>query len=189
MSLPSISALIVLAMFGYCIGIDTANSEPTLTTLALMGVLFVGPFIGIGWLAWRLWQPQTRQIWRELAQSVFAAALTLLCAFGIGWWRVHPSHIRYDFGYGHGASGTWHEVQFHHLEDGRWIKGPWVGEWPMCVRFPDLNHDGHADLEITSRGRVTFLYLPKHEGAKCWQLQENKGRYALHYPPAGLIRR
>ncbi len=75
-----------------------------------------------------------------------------------------------------------------HLENGQWIDGPWVGAWPLQIRFPDLNGDGHTDLEVTGSGRVTFLYLPDNDGQKYWQLQEKEGDYEVSYSPANLSR-
>jgi hypothetical protein len=185
MTLRSGTTLIMSALVGYRCGLDTADSDGDFSHLIALGAIFLSPFIGIGWLCWAYWQPWTSKIWWSRAKSFSLVTLSFFCAFAFASWCVAPSHIRYRFGYG--ASGTWHEVQFHHLENGQWIKGPWVGAWPMQVRFPDLNQDGHADIEVTGRGRVTFLYQPEHVSAKYWHLQEKEGDYAVSYPPEGLI--
>ncbi|MEQ1750974.1 MAG: hypothetical protein ABL974_16215 [Prosthecobacter sp.] len=173
------------AFVGYRCGLDVADSEGDFTKLVALGAIFVGPFIGVGWLCWASWQPSIRKILRGLTKLLCLMTLVFFSAFYLASSFIAPSHIRFRFGYG--ASGTWHEVQFHHLENGQWIEGPWVGAWPMQVRFPDLNQDGHADIEVTGRGRVAFLYQPEHVGTKYWHLQEKEGHYGVSYPPAGLI--
>lgn len=179
------SSLIVSAIVGYRCGLDVADSEADFTKLVAFCAIFFVPFIGVGWLCWASWQPSKRKILWSVTQSLCLMILVFLSTFHLASSFIAPSHIRYRFGYG--ASGTWHEVQFHHLENGQWIEGPWVGAWPMQVRFPDLNQDGHAEIEVSGRGRVTFLYMPEHVGTKYWHLQEKVGHYAVSYLPAGLI--
>ena len=64
---------------------------------------------------------------------------------------------------------------------------PLGGAWPTQVRFPDLNQDAPTDIEVTGRGRITFIYQPEDVCSKYWHLQEREGDYAVSYPPAGLI--
>jgi len=99
------------------------------------------------------------------------------------WRSLHPDNIRYTFDYG--QSGSWHEVQFTLLLEGRTIKGPWIGGNPLDVRFPDLNGDGHPDIRVSKANRVTeFVYLPAGDGECYWHLKQNSG-YCVDYPPDG----
>lgn len=186
MSLRLVALLLIGITAGYQVGLDSADSDAAFTQLLVYAAIFLVPLIGVGWLAWWRWQPPSEERWHQRVLRVFFVLLAIAGAHSFGWWRVHPAHLRYGFTYPTGASGTWHEVQFHHLENGTWIEGPGINAWPMRVRFPDLNDDGHADLEITGQGRVTFLYLPNNDGKKYWQLHEREGPYGVDYAPAGL---
>ncbi len=109
---------------------------------------------------------------------------TPVLAHQMVWHSLHPRNLRYEFR--RGQSGSWHEVQFHHRKDGRWIEGPWIGGWALAVSFPDLDWDGHRDLRATgARGRVAeYVFLPKAEGDRHWHLVRNEGYY-VSYPPDG----
>lgn len=187
MSLRHIIFLILGLYAGCQVGLDAADSEPAFTMLLVYGIIFLGPFIGVGWLVWGSWQPPSKERWYLRILRLFIMVLAIIGAHAFGSWRVCPSHIRYEFDYSVGASSTWHEVQFHHLENGQWIQGPRVYAWPMAVSFPDLNHDGHRDIEVTGHGRVTFLYLPQNNGRQYWQLHEREGSYDVSYAPAGIM--
>ena len=113
----------------------------------------------------------------------------LLCTYSIyalTWRWLHPLGIRYEFECG--ATGSWQAVQFYHQYDGREIKGPWVGGYPLKVRFPDLNHDGYPDIRVIgSLGEIVeYAYLPKNDGHCFWQWVKNNENHRGCYPPDGL---
>ena len=196
MSLRLAVALLLAIALGHQFGIETADTDGILSevlVLVFFASIFLVPPIAVGWCVWRFWRPKlpSREPLSRRGLPALLIVLTLLAAGALGWWRVHPAHIRYQFTSGGGISGTWREVQFHHLEHGHWIQGPSVAAWPMMVRFPDLNGDGHSDIEVTGSGslsrRVTFFYLPDNDGKQYWQLHEREGSYEVNYRPAGLI--
>ena len=121
---------------------------------------------------------------RTLGIFSAAVALTSLAVYGGVWRWLHPANIHYNFDYG--QSGSWHEVQFTHTEHGQEIKGPWVGRWPVRVRFPDLNHDGYPDIRVIGdRDEIAeYVYLPHNDGKCFWHLVQAKGFY-VDYPPDG----
>ena len=185
MSVKLTIAIALSTALGYVIGLETGDSDGDFTYLTVLACFFLGPFFVVAWLAWRPF----RSVRRPLRQSALRLA-TLICfslvAWAFGWWRVHPSNIRYQFACGTGASGTWREVKFQHFEDGEWIAGPWIGAWPMSVRFPDLDGDGHVDIEVSGHGKVSFVYLTKNDGHQYWHLHDRSGAYAVNYPPDNI---
>jgi hypothetical protein len=120
---------------------------------------------------------------RTLGIYFGSVALAFLAGYGGIWEWLHPSNIHFKFSYG--QSGSWHEVQFTHIEGGRQIDGPWVGAWPMRVRFPDLDHDGFPDIRVVGSGRIAeYVYLPHNDGKRFWHLLHADG-FAVSYPPDG----
>ena len=187
MSIKFATTIVLSALLGYCLGIDTGDSDRDVTLLAFLGLVFGMPCFTIGWLTWRQFYPGRVPLRRYLLRLPIILVVAFFAA-AIGWWRVHPSGIRYRFADGTGASGTWREVQIEHLEAGTWLEGPWVGAWPMKVRFPDIDGDGYPDIEISGQeGRVVFLYLPKNDGLRFWHLAEKSGAYAASYRPDNVI--
>ena len=120
--------------------------------------------------------------------GIYSASVVLaFCAIYGGVWRwLHPPNIHYMFEYG--QSGTWHRVRFTHTEDGHEIEGPWVGAWPLRVRFPDLNHDGYPDIRVLGNGNniAEYVYLPHNDGKRFWHLVRADG-FQLIYPPDGQL--
>jgi len=182
MSFKLAALLATIAVIGHAIGLETADSDGDVTLITSVCVFLVLPIFTLGWATRRLF----RGAGRSLGYSFWRLGLCIcigLLAGVVGWWRVHPSSIRFRFRDGTGASGTWREVQFEHYESGRWIVGPWVGAWPMSVRFPDIDGDGYRDIEVTGHGRVVLQYLPKNDGRRFWRLVERTGAYEVNYPP------
>lgn len=137
-------------------------------------------------LAFRsLLRMKKQQNWRTrwlVVAAMLALGLPVAACFW-AWRSVHPPGIRYDFSYG--QSGSWGAVQFRFLENGVWREGPWVGGWHMEVRFPDLNGDGHADLQAIGRNRLAeYVYLPEGKDGCWWHLVQDKG-FQVSYPPDG----
>ena len=116
----------------------------------------------------------------------FGAVLVVSAGLYGGVWRwFHSPGITYQFSYG--QTGGWQEVQFTHVVQGHQIQGPWVGGWPLSVRFPDLNHDGFPDIRVLGDDRVAeFVYLPNNDGKCFWHLLKNDG-FLVSYPPDGVI--
>ncbi len=122
---------------------------------------------------------------RTLGINSAGVALASCAVYGGVWRWLHPANIHYKFDYG--QSGTWHEVQFTHTEHGHEIQGPWVGAWPLRVRFPDLDHDGFPDIRVVGDGRVAeYIYLPHNDGKRFWHLVRADG-FCVSYPPDGHV--
>ena len=110
-------------------------------------------------------------------------------AYHITWRYLVPSDVRFVFTYP-GNTDTFQCVQFYFKENGRWLAGPSVQDWPMEVRFPDLNSDGHYDIQVTDihhGGMVEFVYLKQNDGHVFWHLTKNTSHLSPGYPPAGLF--
>lgn len=179
-------ALILFTLSAMCwalsVGLGTASSEGWVW-LSLGGIPVL-LFLAV-WALRSLVRMRKQQHWRVL-WLLAAAGLSLGLPAGAGFWAwrwVHPPGIRYEFSYG--QSGSWAAVQFTFLENGVWQEGPWVGGWHMDVRFPDLNGDGHADLQVSGRKRLAeYVYLPEAQNGCWWHLVQNSG-FQVSYPPDG----
>ena len=123
---------------------------------------------------------------RALGIYSVSVALTSFAVYGGVWRWLHPANIHYQFEYG--QSGIWHRVRFTHTEHGREFEGPWVGAWPLRVRFPDLNHDGYPDIRVVGDGGkfAEYVYLPHNDGKRFWHLVRADG-FQVRYPPDGQL--
>ncbi len=181
-------ALMLLA--GFNLGLSSGDSD---AGHAMAVILVIGPLVfGLGIIAvalarWAVLERQTT--WRFLAAVTVLALVCSGLLYFVAWQNLHPRHIHYEFSYGTGASGTWHEVQFYSDYSAKEAKGPWVGGWPVKVSFPDLNKDGFQDIQVHHGDLdfVEFVYQPLVSEDKCWKLHRKEGQLMVHYPPSGLI--
>ena len=186
MSVKPAIAFILALVLGYSIGLETGDSEAYITGLALLLGFCLLLFKAAGMIAFRLWKlpkPPLSVDAKRLARFLVVGSIS----WSVGWWQVHPSKVRFQFTKGTGASGTWRSVQFQHWEVDRWLDGPSVSAWPMFVRFPDVNGDGCADIQVAGHGKVTFVYLPQNDGQRYWHLVEQQGAYEVSYGPDGIV--
>lgn len=177
--------LLILAGAYFC-AIESADSDYTAKGFAMFigGPLFL--FVGFRAASQAIGSLRSHTV-RGRTLGVLTASVLLASSvvYGGVWYWLHPANIHYTFDYG--RSETWQEVQFTHTVNGKEIKGPWVGGFPLCVRFPDINNDGYRDIRVIGNGPddiVEYIYLPQNDGNCFWHLLKSSvlGR---SYPPDG----
>lgn len=150
--------------------------------IGVAGILVTGLFgFSISFHTCRRWPVFIKAIGLHFACLALGYA-----AFEATWHWLVPSNINFEFSYP-GASGSYHAVRFHFKVNGQWIAGPSVEGWPVTVRFPDLNGDGHPDIRVTETngsGVVEFVYLPDDNGKVYWHLVKNSSALSAAYEPA-----
>lgn len=106
--------------------------------------------------------------YRQVAVFLAAAAMVIALVCGLKWRDLHPPGVFYEFF--DGATGSWNAVQFGFFENGKRMKGPWVGGAPLKVDFPDLNRDGRRDIRVRKLGGETIVYYftPSDDGKRYW---------------------
>jgi hypothetical protein len=117
--------------------------------------------------------------WKRVLGLYFLIAIaTAILPFARYWQRRVPDHLWYEFP--PSESRIPYALQFFHLENGLWYKGPHLTNPPFKVRFPDLNRD---DIRVSHEQSVAeLIYLPGGPNGKFWDIRLVRG-YEIEFPP------